>query len=38
MNANSYQSRIPTTLRDTLLLKQLSGELSVAEIEKEAGV
>lgn len=36
MNANSNQSRIPTTQRDTLLPNLLSGELSVAGMEKEA--
>lgn len=33
--ANSIQSRTIATLRDTLLPKLLSGELNVAEIEKE---
>ena len=33
--ANEDQSRTLATLRDTLLPKLLSGELSVAEVEKE---
>ena len=35
--ANKQQSRTLATLRDTLLPKLLSGELSVAETEKTAG-
>ena len=36
ISANRAQSRTLATLRDTLLPKLLSGELSVAETEKEA--
>ena len=36
MTPNLHQSRTLATLRDTLLPKLLSGELSVAEMEKEA--
>jgi type I restriction enzyme S subunit len=36
--ANKQQSRTLATLRDTLLPKLLSGELSVAEFEKVAAV
>ncbi len=35
ITANLHQSRTLATLRDTLLPKLLSGELSVAEVEKE---
>ncbi|HMP71883.1 MAG TPA: restriction endonuclease subunit S [Kiritimatiellia bacterium] len=35
IHANLHQSRTLATLRDTLLPKLLSGELSVAEVEKE---
>jgi len=34
--ANLYQSRTLVTLRDTLLPKLLSGELSVAATDKES--
>jgi type I restriction enzyme S subunit len=36
--ANKQQSRMLATLRDTLLPRLLSGELSVAEVKKEAFV
>ena len=38
VHANLYQSRTLATLRDTLLPKLLSGELSVAGFEKEVSV
>ena len=38
ITANLFQSRTLATLRDTLLPKLLSGELSVAEVEKEVSV
>jgi type I restriction enzyme S subunit len=38
VHANLYQSRILATLRDTLLPKLLSGELSVAKMKSEVSV
>jgi type I restriction enzyme S subunit len=35
IDANKQQSRTLTTLRDTLLPKLLSGELSVADLERK---
>ena len=37
MTAKFHQSRTFATLRDTLLPKLLSGELSVAEVEQSIG-
>ena len=37
VTANLHQSRTLATLRDTLLPKLLSGELSVAELESKLG-